>query len=589
MAQISQEIVDEIRQKSDIVEIIKEYLPLTQRGKNYFGVCPFHDDHSPSMSVSKERQMFKCFTCGMAGNVFKFVSEYENINYMDAIRKLGTRLGFQLDNIKREKKEVHQKEFEIMNLARLFYENNLNTSQGETARNYLRQRGISEEIQKEFQIGLSLSESKLYEFLKKKKYSENDLISLGLIHEVNGKINDVFLHRITFPIWDKDGNVVGFTGRIYEQGRTPKYLNSKETTIFKKGNILFGYHIAKEYVRREKRVIVVEGNMDAIRMHTSGFQNTVALMGTSLTKEQILMFQKLHVPVILMLDNDDAGALATKNVGDLLEKAGIEVNVVRLSGEKDPDEYIIAHGIDAMEENLKHPISLLEYKLNFLKQNKNLQDAKDLREYVKEVLNDLKRKDSLTIDITLNKLSKDYNISLEVLKSELDKEEQKEIGPPKEEKAPSKRRKTRYEISAEHILYYMMNEAKYIKMYQNKLGYFKDPLYRGIANEIKDYYERNRQIVFADFLSYVETSPLKEEIYEIVGSIKEENLVETSMEDYMNIIKENTWLDKVKELKQTLRQTIDQHQKECIGMEITEQLKKIQEIRKERSVKNDKI
>lgn len=586
MPRLSQETINEIRQKADIVDIVKEYIPLTQKGKNYFGVCPFHQDHSPSMSVSRERQLFKCFSCGMAGNVFKFVSEYENISYLEAVAKVAGKVGMPITITKTYTPvQKYQEEYELMNLANLFYENNLNTEKGLPAKSYLKNRGLNDEMIKDFNIGLSFANNSLFEFFQKKNISPAKLVELGLLNQVDLNYQDVFRNRILFPIHNDEGRVVGFTGRVYESDSTPKYLNSRETKLFRKGNILFNYHRARDAVRLAKRVILVEGNMDAIRMYASGFKNTIALMGTSLTHDQIVLLKKLRVPVILMLDNDNAGELATYQVGLELEKEEFELEVVRLSGKKDPDEYIVTYGIEAMQENIDHPLSFLEFKLNFLKKNKNLQDTNDLANYVKEVLKTLEGKDAITIDITLNKLVQEYNLSYDVLKEEIREKvpvKQKETSKPVVVK-----RKNAYVSSAEHILYYMMNDAKYIKMYQNRLGYFKEEVYRGIANEIIYYYEQNKNIELADFLSYVEISPLKEAMSAIIQGINDEEIGETKMEDYIFHIKMKLWEDKVKELKESQKKETDIHKKGLIGEDIVNLKKKIQELKEERSVKND--
>ena len=586
MPRLSQETINEIRQKADIVDIVKEYIPLTQKGKNYFGVCPFHQDHSPSMSVSRERQLFKCFSCGMAGNVFKFVSEYENISYLEAVAKVAEKVGMPITITKTYTPvQKYQEEYELMNLASLFYENNLNTEKGLPAKSYLKNRGLNDEMIKDFNIGLSFANNSLFEFFQKKNISPAKLVELGLLNQVDLNYQDVFRNRILFPIHNDEGRVVGFTGRVYENDSTPKYLNSRETKLFRKGNILFNYHRARDAVRLAKRVILVEGNMDAIRMYASGFKNTIALMGTSLTHDQIVLLKKLRVPVILMLDNDSAGELATYQVGLELEKEEFELEVVRLSGKKDPDEYIVTYGIEAMQENIDHPLSFLEFKLNFLKKNKNLQDTNDLANYVKEVLKTLEGKDAITIDITLNKLVQEYNLSYDVLKEEIKEKvpvRQKETSKPVVVK-----RKNAYVSSAEHILYYMMNDAKYIKMYQNRLGYFKEEVYRGIANEIIYYYEQNKNIELADFLSYVEISPLKEAMSAIIQGINDEEIGETKMEDYIFHIKMKLWEDKVKELKESQKKETDIHKKGLIGEDIVNLKKKIQELKEERSVKND--
>lgn len=584
MPRISENVINEIRAQADIVDIIKEYIPLTPKGKNYFGVCPFHQDHSPSMSVSKEKQMFKCFSCGAAGNVFKFVSDYENISFIEAVAKVASKVGIPLTITGDYKpKEKFQKEYDVMNLATLFFQNNLNTSLGTKAKEYLSKRGLNEEMVKVFDIGLALDKNTLYQFLNKKKIAPEDMVSLGLVNQSGLTYHDVFVNRIIFPIHDASGHVVGFTGRVYDGDYTPKYLNSKETSIFRKGNILFNYHRARDAIRTQKKVIMVEGNMDAIRMYVSGLQNTIALMGTSLTTEQVVLLQKLRVPVLLMFDNDEAGKTATMKNGQILIDAGITVEVVRLHGVKDPDEYILSNGIQAMKDNIEHPLSYLEFKYNALKENKNLEDTEELSLYVKGVLASLEHADEITIDITLNKLVQEFHLSYDILKSQLDT---KKVEPVKQVPVKEKRvtKKSKYDLCAELILYYMMNDLKYVKMYQTKLGYFKSSVYRGIANEIIYYVEKNKTIELADFLSYAETSPLKEDIYRILESIKTPEIVETSMEDYIFNIKECTWEEEIKKLKVEMKQTSDIHEKENLAKKIVDFNKKIQEMLEERSV-----
>lgn len=582
MFHIAEEEINYVRQNADIVEIISSYIPLNQKGKNYFGVCPFHADHSPSMSVSREKGIFKCFSCGATGNVFKFVSEYENLTFPEAVQKIAEKIGVSL-SVKNERKQITKNEIEykIMELSNLFYQNNLMTEKGEKARNYLESRGLNEEIQKEFQIGLALEKNSLSEFLHQKKYDNSYLISLGLLNQKNEYFYDTFNNRIIFPIHNLNGEVVGFTGRVYlPDSSPPKYLNSKETVIFKKGHILFNYHRAKDKIRLEKKVILVEGNMDAIRMFACGFQNTIALMGTSLTAYQMKEIKKLRVPVILMLDNDEAGLTATYQLGMNLEKEEIATTVVRLSGEKDPDEYLLKNGSEAMYHNIKNAVSFLEFKLNYFKKNKNLQNSEELAAYIKEVLNGMKEnKDPILREITLKKLSHDYDISLDILKKEMESLEDKEIHLMdkkilKQEKE-NQTKKTKYTDSLFHILYFMMNDPIYIKMYKKNLGFIDHFTYRGIANEIMAYYEFHKTINLADFLTFAENSKLKKEIYEIVTSINDETIDETIMEEYIMSVKKIRKQNEIKKLKEKLKSEMDSNKELEIVKRITELKKEV--------------
>ena len=307
MAYIKDEEINAIREGADIVDIISGYLSLKQRGKNFLAVCPFHDDHSPSLVVSRERQMFNCFTCRTGGNVFTFIMKYENVSFVEAVKIVADKIGYNLNiaNLS-DFSTANKEDYEIMEFSKKFYLNNIFTEKGISARKYLEERGIDESIIKEFNIGLSLdNKDTLYKLLNSKKHNIDKASDLGLINKVGLDIYDVFSNRIMIPIENLKGQVVGFTGRIFNGEKdTAKYMNTKETEIFKKGQILFNYHNARNSIREEKCVIVVEGNMDAIKLSASGIKNVVALMGVALSKEQIDVLRKLKVPIILMLDND---------------------------------------------------------------------------------------------------------------------------------------------------------------------------------------------------------------------------------------------------------------------------------------------
>ena len=528
MAISNNDDINAIRTKADIVSIIGSYIPLTQRGKNYVCVCPFHDDHSPSMSVSPEKQIYKCFACGKTGNVFTFVSDYESVSFLEAVRIVADKCGMSFAKGSTNTNSTkNAKEFKIMELAEKFYQNNLRTDFGKEALDYLTKRGITEEIIKEFGIGLSLdSNDTLLSLLSKKGYDEKQLLDIGLINQVNGKFYDMFTRRITFPLWDKEGNIVGFSARIYRGEKdVSKYMNSRETIVFKKGETLYNFHNARDAAKREKKIIVVEGFMDAIRVSSIGYKNVVALQGTAMTNEQIEMLKKLRVPVILCLDNDNAGEIATVNNGALLVKNNIETLVIRLSGEKDPDEYIIANGKDAFTDNVDHALTYLEFQMNYLKKNKDLNKVEDLTDYINGILKNLTLSDDPILrELTLNKLSKDYDISIDLLKNKLAemKPTSNEIKEPEINKEQV--HKDSYMIGSEKILFFMMNGIDFIKEYQNKFAFFSDPLYREIANEIVYYAEENGDITVADFITYVNSKDsIRDKVMEIVNdSINEE-------------------------------------------------------------------
>lgn len=587
MPMISESKINEIRESADIVDIIKNYIPLELKGKNYFGVCPFHQDHSPSMSVSKEKQMYKCFSCGAAGNVFTFVSNYENITFIEAVVKVAGILGISVGDYTTTKpKEKYEWEYNAMDLALKFYQNTLSTKDGGAAREYLLKRGLNEEMQKVFDIGLSTTSDKLYPFLKQKGMDEKFILDLGLITQEEGSIKDTFKDRILFPIHDAKGHVVGFTGRVYKGDYKPKYLNSKENHIFKKGNILFNYHRARDAIRTKKEVVIVEGNMDAIRMYVSGIKNTIALMGVSLTKEQIDLIRNLHATVILMLDNDEAGRTATLTNGEALESAGITCKVVRLSGEKDPDEYILKNGVQQMITNIAHAKSYLEFKIKALKDNKDLTDATVLSSYIKNVLKSISDKDAITKEVTINKLVEDYKLDKDLLNNELKKlTTNNNVNVKVVARGSLKKKINKEEISARSIIYYMMNDYKYIKMYQTNLGYFKSANYRGMANEILYYMTKNKTMNFADFMSYVAVSPLKEEFETVIRDTKIEDFSDSTFLDYILNIKESRIKGSIKECKKIIKDSSDILEQEKEMQKIITLKSELEKIIEERSVK----
>lgn len=552
--------IEQIRKSANIIDIISSYIPLTQKGKNYFGVCPFHEDHSPSMSVSEEKQIYKCFSCGAAGNVFTFVSEYENVKFLEAVKIVADKCGIPFHGtITKERPKVNKEEYEIMSLALKFYQNNLQSTEGKAAKEYLKKRALDETVIKEFDLGLALGGNvSLNKLLLSKKYSTDTLIKLGLVNEHDGYINDIFKYRVMFPIHDLDGNVVGFTGRIYENNDQAKYINSKESVIFKKGQILFNYHRAKSEIKRKKEVILVEGNMDAIRMYSSGIKNVLALMGTSLTKEQVSIIKSLRANIILMFDNDNAGEIATYQNGTILEEAGLNPQIVRISGPKDPDEYIIKNGAHALMENIRSPISFLDFKLKYFKKDKDLSKVDDLASYIKEIIKDLKNlPDELTRELTLKRISEDYDVSLDLLHSELAKLNVKKTNesPPKK---LAKMKFSKYDKACQNILYFMMNDGKFVEKFKKELGYFDEKKYRSLANEIIYFYETNKNIELSSFISFISTKDyIVDDAMEIIKGNKAIDLEMNAFEEFINVAKNEMVKLEIKDLKNKIANSMD--------------------------------
>ena len=563
---ITNEMINEIRNKLDIVEVVSKYVPLTQRGKNYFGVCPFHDDHSPSMSVSREKQIYTCFSCGATGNVFTFVADFEHVGFYDAVRLLGNQVGYNLGSAKITK-DKNAENYQIYNDACKFYQNNLNTALGKNALEYLAKRQIDRETIKKFKIGLSISKTSLTDYLLSKGISLKKLIDLGISNE-NG--TDLFVGRIMFPLYDLEGNVVAFSGRIYNTKDSSKYINTKETAIFKKGNILYNYHNAKELLKKNETIIVMEGFMDVIRASTVGITNCIATMGTALTKQNANLLKKMARNIILCFDGDKAGEEATLSAINILKEIDVNPKVVRLPEELDPDEYILKYGKDKFIAMLNNPESSLEFLMEQHKLNKNLTDIEDITKYINESLNDLLQiEDSVLIDLTLKKISDEYKVEYDILKNRYQtlKNQQK----PKEitvNKSP-RIRLSQQTIASRNLIFYMLKDEEIIKEVEKKVTFFPDNNIRALANEIIYFYHKYDTFNIADFISYIASNEEELKLFnEIVNLDVNTSYNHEEIEDYIKVVNNYPIKRKENELKQKLAEEKDPLKQASILSEI---------------------
>lgn len=552
MANISYEEILSIQRKANIVDIIRDYVPLTQRGKNYFGICPFHDDHNPSMSVSPEKGVYKCFVCGNAGNVFNFVMEYEKVSFYEAVKIVADKIGVSID-ISTSKKENTKKSplYDIYNIAYKFYQNNLNTVYGKDAKKYLLNRKIDEDVIKKFNIGLSLSDSELCNALKAKGFKDDDIVSSGVAVQNGNNIYDIYKNRIMFPLYDLEGNVVGFSGRIYNQKSESKYINTKETEIFKKGELLYNYHIAKKEARKEKNIIVVEGFMDVIRLSTIGIVNVVATMGTAVTKYQLNLIQKLAPNITLMFDGDKAGEKATNAFIELANGNDSNIKVVRLEDNLDPDEYILTKGKDKMIYNLSHAQSVYDYKLSSYKENIDFNDSKEVSNYINVMIKEFEKiDDDIVREIEIKKLSESTNVSYDLIKSKLKDSEKKVIITHK----PKNIKINKYEKASKYILYRMINDNNMILYYFNNLSYLPNDIERKLASEIVLFYKKFNSFNLSDFIIYLED---KKELINLVVDISDLKYTEDELNDnidnYFDVIKESLYNNQIVKLTSELK------------------------------------
>ena len=542
--------VELIRKSNDIVEVISSYLPLTKKGKNYFGVCPFHDDTNPSMSVSSDKQIYKCFSCGASGNVITFVMDYEKVDFKEALSILAKRAGidFIKSNVK-EKEAQFDKYYKMYDLALKLYQNNINSKYGTDAIKYLENRYITKEIIKEFKIGLSLDKNELTKILLNKGYTNKEIEDYGLS---NG-IYDLYFNRIMFPLFDTNDRVVGFSGRIYKNKDSSKYINTKETPIFKKGELLYNYFKAKDFVRQEKKLLIVEGFMDVIRLYSIGVKNVVALMGTALTKDQISLIKRLSKNIILCLDGDQAGKKAMNSVGEDLTNAGLNVSVVVLKEDLDPDEYVIKYGKDSFISLCDNPISYSEYKILYMREGLDLNDLDTKTAYINNALKEIKQEnDLIKQEFLLKKIAVEFDIDISILRNNLKKVEKYSKIEALNAKPAPKNKLTKYQKATYDILYTIMNNYEACKYYEKHLNFLPYKNARYLANEIIYTYKINGKLVLADFITSLHDKP---ELLQLVKDILKNVSIEQSnleaFKDYIAVIHDynkNQEIDRLKKL-----------------------------------------
>ena len=515
-------IVEEVRKKTDIVDLISEYIPLIKKGKNYFGVCPFHDDSNPSMSVSREKQIYKCFSCGASGNIYNFLMDYEHIDFKEALSKLSSKLGINIENTTIKVNNKFDKFYEIYDLTSKLYQNNLLSEKGSSARNYLKSRNISLEEIKKFNIGLSFSNNQVVKQLEK-KYNLLDLEDVGLI----SNNHDIFQNRIMFPLMNLENKTVAFSGRIYDtNSKDSKYINTKETNIFKKGEILYNYYACKEDVRIKKYLILVEGFMDVIRLSTIGIKNVVATMGTSLTINQIKLLKRLSNNIYLCFDGDNPGKLANINNGEELIKHDINIKVISLDNNDDPDSYVLKNGKEKFETLIEEAKSYQEYYMEYQKDNISTTDIKEVTEYINKVLEKLKyNNNAIEKELVLKKLAKDFDISYNTLENRL-KDYSLEKNTNLEIKSPKKEEKTtinKYYVASRDLIMGMLYNNKIIDIYKNYNIQMINSKFDAILNEILYRYDVYGSVevaeIFDEFISndeereFFKTLITDEEVY----------------------------------------------------------------------------
>ena len=425
MPRYSDEIIDEVRQTNDIVDIISQYVHLKRSGRNFFGLCPFHNEKSPSFSVSPDKQIFHCFGCGVGGNVFTFISKIEGIGFKEAIENLADRAGIVLpkstNNEDSRKEKLKSKVYKVNNFTADYYHKRLYKPESKAGQEYVKQRKLTNETLESYNLGFSGNYDELYKILRKEGFNDEEILESGLVKKnEHGQYVDFYRDRFMIPILDVRNRVIAFGGRVLGDAKRFKYLNSPENIVYSKGKHLFGLNVAKRY--DHKKLLIVEGYMDAISLHQRGITNVVAALGTALTTNQGWLLRRNAEQVILGFDADGAGQNAIMRAMEVMQNMGCDMRVLQMTGAKDPDEFIIKYGSARFQKLMNEAISLLEFRVKVLEQNLDLEVASDKVKFLNEIAKLIAKIDNtIEQEIYIEKLSKGYNISKEAIFGQVNK------------------------------------------------------------------------------------------------------------------------------------------------------------------------
>ncbi len=424
MQRYSDEIIEEVRQTNDIVDIISQYVHLKRSGRNFFGLCPFHNEKSPSFSVSPDKQIFHCFGCGVGGNVFTFLTKIEGINFIEAVQTLAERANIQLPTLENSgdsaRELLKSKVYKVNEFTANYYHQNLYKPESKVAQEYIKKRKLTNETLKSFQIGFSGKFDELYQELKKQGFEEPEILESGLVNRNDrGQYIDRYRNRLMFPICDARGRVIAFGGRVLDDSK-PKYINSPENVVYSKGRNLFGLNVAKK--GDIKQILIVEGYMDVISLHQRGITNVVAPLGTALTQQQGWLLRKNSEKIILSFDSDEAGLTAKLRALDILQDMGCDIRILQMDGAKDPDEYIIKYGNARFKNLVDKALSVIEFKIKVLKRNLNLEVINDKIKFLNEIAKLIAKVDNtIEREVYIEKIAKEYDISKEAIYAEVNK------------------------------------------------------------------------------------------------------------------------------------------------------------------------
>ena len=548
---LTEEVINEVRNSASITEVIGHYIPLIKKGKGFTALCPFHDDHDPSLSISEDKQIYKCFVCGNGGNVFNFVKNYKKISFPESVKEVADIIGKPIDiDIYKAPKRVdkNQKYYDL--LDKYIEESNYlltSTNAGAKAKEYLLNRGINEKLIETFKIGFNPGDDFMYKYLHENECVDEDMVTTGITRMSDKGMRDVFYNRVVFPIHNQYGNPIAFTARDFEGKSDSKYINTSETLIYTKGNILFNYHRAKESCKQLNNVFVVEGVVDVIAFYKAGITNVVASLGTALTKQQLDLLKSLSNNVTMCYDGDKAGLAANMKNGNACLSYDFNVYVVDNTTELDPDEIVSKFGINSLKDMASKRLGYIDFAIKYYKGLYNLDNYQDRKEMTNKV--------SILIDKLKDQYDKD-NYTNELF--ELTKIRKVETNANvKKEYNDTRAKDYHYSLDgvtkAEYSILTMMGLSKYaVELYQKELGYLLDTTNKKLAMIIIDEYRKNENCNFSKLLDEVEEQDVKDLIVNLatVEGMPDEYdkaLMETAIGKIKSEIKKKK-LDELKEM-----------------------------------------
>lgn len=567
MVRYSEELIEEIRSSNDIVDVISKYVTLKRSGRNFFGLCPFHKEKSPSFAVSPDKQIFHCFGCGVGGNVIHFISKIEGLDFKDTLELLANRVNIELptlDNLEDDKTaRLKSKVYEINKIAAEFYHENLYKPTSKTAQEYIKKRKLDNRTLKAFLIGYAGNFNELYLLLKQKGYTEEEMLASSLVKRTeNGGYMDSFRKRLMFPIQDVRERVIAFGGRVLDDSK-PKYINSPENIVYSKGRNLFGLNVAKKH--DTKKIVIVEGYMDAISLYQRGITNVVASLGTAMTEAQGRLLRRYSEQVILGYDADGAGQAAILRGMEILQNLGCDIRVLQIEGAKDPDEYVLKYGPERFQKCVDNAISLVEFKVKVLLKELNIENTNDKIKFLNEIAKILaKVTNQMEREIYVDKIAKEYKISKEAIYAEVNKlmykdnqgskklEKRVVTMIPKEEKENSVSEAV---LKRENlVIYLLINE--YSKCYEKiknliTLDYIQDDTNKQILKKMYEEFEKGNSNT-SQLLDWFQDEKIISHITEIMAGDFEITDVNKAIDDLISIYEKEKLISRRNEILKKL-------------------------------------